>query len=116
MSCAFTIGDSGTIIRADAAEDISDNTELSLVFTKPNGDQVTKTQTDGKVKLGSIDVFDKSLNETLLANQYVEYSLEADLLDIEGNQWSRHLVFDKDDVTPPIHIVGRRNGFTVIEA
>lgn len=116
MSCTFTVGESGTIIRADAARDISDNTELSLVFTKPDGTQIIKTKTGGKVSLGIVDVFDESLGETLLANQYVEYPLEASLFDVRGEQWERYLIYDRDNVSPPVHISGRRNVFTVIEA
>lgn len=117
MACkTFTVGESGTIIRADAARDISDNTELRFIFNKPDGGQVIKTKAGGQVTLGTVDVFDESLKETLLANHYAEYVLEADIFDIPGDNWERYLNYQRNTVSPPINKDGRRNFFTVIEA
>lgn len=116
MACEFYIGESGTIIRADAGRDISDFTDLRMIFTKPDGSKITKSNAVGaKVTLGTIDVFDASLNETLLADNYAIYELEDGLFDVAGDQWTRQLWYDKDTVTPELHLPGRVAGFTVRE-
>lgn len=76
--------ESGFILRVSACFDMSSNTEISLVIRKPDGSKLTKTRTGGEVTLGAVNVTDDDLG-ALLANQYVEYSVETGVLNLVGD-------------------------------
>lgn len=89
---AIKTGENGRIVRVSSLFDMSSNTELTLVFRKPDGVKVTKTKTGGEVTLGTVQVVDDTLG-TLTANQYVEYILEVGLIDMVG-EWAIELIYD----------------------
>lgn len=76
--------ETGFTLRVGASFDMSGNTEISLIIRKPDGSKLTKTRTGGDVTLGSINVTDDDLG-ALLADQYVEYSVEAGVLNLVGD-------------------------------
>jgi len=90
------VGDANKTFRVNAGYDMSSYTELTLTFTKPDLTTVTKTTADGIV-LGA-GVSDPDLG-TLIANNYVEYPLEAAFLDQAGT-WNVTLLYT-DTVTTP---------------
>lgn len=91
------VGDTGKVLRVSTKFDMSAFTELSVVFTKPNGKAITKTTADGVV-LGTGQVVDADLG-TLAANEYVEYPLEAGLLDSPGD-WQVYAIYTNTTATP----------------
>jgi len=77
------VGDVGKIIRLDAnGFDLSGNTDLRLVFTRPGGTLITKTSSDG-ITAPAVTA------SGFAANEYWEYPTEAGLLDIKG-EWKIH--------------------------
>lgn len=93
----FRLNESGTTLRVDANQDISNYTELSLVFTKPDGTSVTKTTADG-VTLGAAAITDNDLG-ALEANTYVTYEIEAALLDTVGF-WCVYFLYTNSASSP----------------
>lgn len=79
-------GDVGKIIQLDANFNLSGNTDLQLVFTKPSGAIVIKTSADGITAPAIAGV-------SALANEYWEYPTEAGLLDESGDGWKVHGVY-----------------------
>jgi hypothetical protein len=104
-------GETGKIFRVAAGYDMSSRTELSIKFTKPDATTVTKTQTGGEVALGTIDVTDPDLG-ALLANEYVEYDIEAGFLDQAGT-WTGCLTYTNTAPAPDDIYIGDTFTFTV---
>ena len=90
--------DVGKTIRVNADYDLSANSELSLVFTKPDGSKVTKTSLNG-VTAPTVDAtaIVNGIEQTFLANKYWEYETEAGLLTPSGD-WTIYGIYA--DSTP----------------
>jgi hypothetical protein len=103
------VGDSNKVIRVNAGYDMSSNTELTLTFTKPDLTTVAKTSSDGVV-IGS-GVTDPDLG-ILTSNEYVEYPIEASLLDQSGT-WYVTLKFSISSTSPVTAYNGQCVAFPV---
>jgi hypothetical protein len=94
--------------------DLSGNTELRMVFKKPDLTVVTKLSADGVTapavpwtgKLCPTDTEDT----TYAANEYVQYASEVGLLDQTGG-WSKHIEYV--DATPK-DVSGDVSNFSVL--
>lgn len=104
------VGETGKIIRVNAAYDMSSNTEITLTFTKPGGTEVTKTLGAGELSLGA-GVTDADLG-ALTANEYVEYDIESGFLDTAGT-WSVYITYTNTGATPDDNFIGDEVTFTV---
>lgn len=110
----FTIGESGKKFYASMSVDMSTNTELSIVFTKPDGITVTKTKTGGEVALGTSSItFDDPDGApiTALANEYLIYDIEPGFLDQAGsrdddNPWKAYGIYTDTGPAPDKVIIG----------
>lgn len=102
------VGEFGKIIRVDTNFDLSANTELTLVFTKPDGSTLTKVKTDG-VSAPGITVTDPDGVE-FTANEYMEYDFASGDLDQAGRWFVRA---EYDDATPK-NFIGDTVEFTVL--
>lgn len=103
----------GWVLRVNAGFDMSSNTELTLIFCKPDGTTVTKTTADG-VALGA-GVTDADLG-ALAANEYVEYSVENGLITTsDAGQWAVQLKYTNTTPTPDDIFYGAIGYFTVLE-
>jgi len=90
---SFTQGEVGKDHNVNGAFDMSANTELSLIYSLPDGiTTITKTSADGVV-LGLVDITDPDTGVTFLANEYVVYSTEPGFLSQSGT-WSVYLQYD----------------------
>lgn len=105
-------GETGRLLRVNAGFDMSANTELSIIFTDPNGTSTTKTTADG-VALGIVNVTDDDLG-SLTANEYVEYSMEPDLLTLAG-RWCVQVLYTNTGASPSDNLYGTIARFTVKE-
>lgn len=110
MALVLYVGDTGKRIRVNADFDMSSNTELSLIFTKPDDTTVTKTTADG-VTLGTVAVTDDDLG-SLNANEYVYYDIEASLIDTSG-LWKLYLKYENTSANPDDIFFGSTSKFTV---
>ena len=112
MTCAtIRQDDIGRIFAVNANFDLSGNTELRMVFTKPDGTTVEKLKADG-VTAPAIDltICVDGTDQTFLANEYFQYSSEAGLLDLTG-AWTIHGEYV--DATPK-DLSGDVSSFTVL--
>lgn len=105
-------GETGKVFRVKANYDMSSNTELTLLFYKPDGTTVTKTKTGGVVTLGTSAVSDTDLG-TLAANTYVEYILESGFADQSGT-WSVYLTYTNTTPNPDANYIGTTSEFEVL--
>lgn len=111
------VGESGKIFRVAASFDMSSNTELTLTFTKPDETTFTKTKTGGEVVLGTSNITDPDLG-SLLANEYVEYTVEPGVFDVAGgstdtNPWKVYLTYTNTTPDPDDVFIGDCKAFTV---
>jgi len=104
--------ETGRTLRVNAGFDMSSNTELSLIFTDPDGTSTTKTTSDGVV-LGTVGVTDADLG-ALTADQYVEYPIESGLLSKAG-RWCVQVLYTNTGVSPDDNLYGKIARFTVKE-
>lgn len=111
---SLTIGESGKILRVAASFDMSSNTELTLDFILPDGTTAQKTKSGGEVVLGTSNVTDTDLG-AILANQYVEYDIEAGFLSQSG-AWKVSLKYTNTTPTPDDVYIGTCATFTVAAA
>lgn len=119
----FIVGESGKNFYASMGIDMSTNTELSIVFIKPDGTTVTKTQTASEVALGASGLsFDDPDGSpiTVLANQYLVYNIETGFLDQAGNRtddtaWKAYGIYTNTGTTPTTNIIGLCVEFDVSE-
>ena len=112
MTQTISSTDEGNIIRVPGDFDMSPRTDLILTFTNPN-DGATFVKSEligGKVTLGTIEVFDENIKETLPANEYVEYIIETPLPFEIGFPWLALLTYVKDNASPPLRISGKYPG------
>lgn len=102
-------GSTGVTFRVNLNFDASSYTELSIVFIKPNGTQITKTTADG-VTLGAVAVTDADLGP-LEANKYLEYETE-DIFDVAG-PWRVYGLYTNTTPTPNDKFPGDTTTFEV---
>jgi hypothetical protein len=108
------VGETGRTLRVNASLDLSSNTELSLIFCKPDGTIVTKTTANGVV-LGTSTITDADLG-SLTANEYVEYPIEAGLIaTTDAGQWSVQVLYTDTGASPNDNLYGSIAYFTVLE-
>ena len=98
---SLRVGEVGKTLRVHADYDVSANTQLTLVFTKPSGASVTKTKADG-ITAPAVDVVSDLVDDdgnaiTFSANEYYEYDTESGFLD-ESGTWQVYAQYD--DATP----------------
>ena len=105
---SLKVGEYGKTIRVDSDFDLTANTELTLVFTKPDGTTLTKVKADG-VSAPGVDVTSPA-GELFAANEYFEYDFASGDLDQAGRWFVRG---EYDDATPKIFI-GDTVEFTVL--
>lgn len=103
------VGEFGKILRLDTNFDMSANTELTLVFTKPDGSTLTKTKTVDSVSAPGIEVTDPD-GVVFSANEYMEYDFVSGDLDQAGRWFVRA---EYDDATPK-NFIGDTVEFTVL--
>lgn len=114
MASPLFVEESGRLLRLDAKFDLSDFTELSIIFCKPDNTSVTKTTADG-VALGTVAVTDADLGE-LAADEYIEYSIEVGLITAnDAGEWSAQLRYTKDTSSPIDDFYGEIAYFSVAE-
>ena len=109
MAKVMKIGETGVTFRVNANFDMSSNTELTIVFVKPDNTKVTKVKSDG-VTLGASDVVDDDLG-TLTANEYMEYETE-DIFDIAGT-WRVYGIYTDTAEEPDDYFIGDTSSFEV---
>jgi len=110
----FTVGESGKNFYAAMSVDMSTNTELEITFIKPDGTEVTKTQTASEVALGGVGVtFDDPDGSpiTALANEYLIYDIEPAFLDQSGSRansdpWKAYGTYTDTGASPNKVIIG----------
>lgn len=112
---AIFVEETGRTLRVNAGFDMSSNTELSLIFCKPDGTtSVTKTTADG-VALGVVAVTDPDIG-ALTANEYVEYPIESGLLTAtDAGQWSVQVLYTNTGASPTDNLYGTIAYFEVLE-
>ena len=97
------VEETGRLTRFNTGFDLSSNTELSIIFCKPDGTSVTKTKTTNSVAMGTstITVDVDGVSTTFTANQYVTYSVEADLIAAaDAGEWSAQVMYTNTGETP----------------
>jgi len=112
MTCAtIRQDDVGRIFAVNANFDLSGNSELRLIFTKPDRTLVEKLKADG-VTAPAIDlvICVDGEDQTFLANEYFQYPSEEGLLDTTG-VWTIHGEYV--DITPK-DLSGDVSNFTVL--
>lgn len=73
----------GQTLRANIGEDISTNIGLEFILEPKAGQSITRTQSEG-VTVGTVNVTVGT--KELMANEYLEYVVQPDDLDKQG-QW-----------------------------
>lgn len=99
----------GKIIRVNALFDMTGNSELTLIFTKPNLAILSVNKASG-VSAPGIDVTDPDTGVVFKANEYFEYTTKAGDIDQSGSWKVRG---EYDDLTPK-HFIGDTATFTVL--
>ena len=96
------LGEYGKIITCAASFDMSGSSELTLVFTKPDGSNLTKTTADGVTApaqaIGSLS-----------ASTYFSYTTVEGDID-QAKDWQVYGMYD--DSTPK-HFISKTANFTV---
>ncbi len=105
-------GEIGKLIVINAGFNMSGNTELRMVFKKPDGTEVTKLKADG-VSAPAIDItIDlNGVETTFNANEYWQYPTQSGLLTPSGTGWKVHGEYV--DNTPK-DLCGDTSNFTVL--
>lgn len=80
---SLKVGEVGKIIRVATSFVMSGNTELKIVFTKPDGTAIEKTKSGNGVTAPTVAVTDPLLGP-LAASTYLEYPVEAGVFDVKG--------------------------------
>jgi len=117
---SLTIGESGKLFYVATEFDMSSNTELEVVFTKPDGTTVTKTKTAGEVVLGTSTGTFPGVG-AVLANEYMIYTIEAGFLDqaadsTDEDPWKAFGRYTNNTTTPDQVYIGLCIPFTVLAA
>lgn len=106
---SIRIGEYGKKFRVNTDFDLSGNSELTLIFTRPDLTTFNKTSADGVVAPG-VPVTDPDTGETFEANEYMEYLTASGDIDQTG-QWTVQAQYD--DITPK-RFIGDVATFTVL--
>jgi len=115
---SLTLGESGKSFYVATEFDMSSNTELEVIFTKPDGTTHTKTKTAGEVVLGTAGgTFDGV--GAVLATEYMIYPIAAGFLDQAGvstddTPWQAFGRYTNDTTTPDQVYIGLCVPFTVL--
>ena len=101
----------GKAILANTSFNVSANSELKVVFTKPDGTVITKLKADG-VSAPAVDVVTTvdGVETTFLANEYLQYLTESGVMTPDG-AWKVYAVYV--DGTPK-ELVGDVSNFNVL--
>ena len=102
-------GEIGKIIRVNAEFDMTNNSQLTLVFTKPNLAILSVNKASG-VSAPGTPATDPDTGEVFEANEYFEYTTKAGDIDQSGSWKVRG---EYDDITPK-HFIGNTATFTVL--
>ncbi len=86
----ITVGEVGKIINLNTCTDISAATDVEMIFTKPDDTTVTKGMADG-VAIGAAPYTAEC--EIYAANEFIEYTIEAGLIDQDGDWYVRAVVY-----------------------
>lgn len=97
------VGETGRTIRLNAGIDMSNNTDLKIVFVRPDRTVIEKAKADG-VELGMADIADPALG-ALLARRYLNHEVETGLFDV-GGTWSVYVKYENHAITPPENLYG----------
>lgn len=109
---SIDINASGTVFRVDTGFDLSANTALDLIFTKPDG----TTQviiSNPRVTAPAVEVSDPDLG-TLNANEYMEFLTEVTDFDVIG-VWTVCSKFTNTTPNPDKIHYGKPSNFKVVE-
>ena len=106
----LTIGESGKLFYVATEFDMSSNTELEVVFTKPDGTTITKSKTGGEVTLGTVPGTFPGVG-AVLANEYMIYTIEVGFLDqaadsTDEDPWKAFGRYTNDTTTPDQIYIG----------
>ncbi len=105
-------GEIGKLIVINAEFDLSGNSELRMVFTKPDGTVVTKLSADGVVAPATpITVDVDGVETTFAANEYWQYPTEGGVMTPAGTGWKVHGEYVD---TTPKDFCGDTTTFTVL--
>ena len=81
----------GKLLIINADFDLSDNTELRVVLTKPDGTEITKLKADGVTAPSTpVTVDVDGVSTTFAANEYWQYPTEAGVMTPAGTTWKIH--------------------------
>ena len=105
------VGESGKTFRVNAGFDLSSNTSLDLIFTKPDGTEVTIT--DARVSAPAVNVTDDDLG-ALTASEYFEFSTLSTDFDVAG-VWRVYGKYTNTVTDPGQVYIGNETGFIVTE-
>lgn len=108
---SLKVGEIGKLIVINAGFDLSSNSELRVVLTKPDLTEVTKLKADGVTAPAvPINVTIDGVAVTFDANEYWQYPTESGVIDASGS-WKVHGEYV--DVTPK-DLCGDSTTFTVL--
>jgi len=105
-------GEIGKLLVVNANFDLSGNTELRIILTKPDGTEIEKLKADGVTAPSvpiTVDV--DGTETTFLANEYWQYPTEAGVMTPSGTTWKIHGEYV--DATPK-DFCGDETTFTVL--
>lgn len=97
-------GEWGVVFRLSTGFDMSSSTALSLAFTKPSGEVLTKTNPAVTVGSGNVS----TTLGTFLSTKYVNYTFANGDVD-EAGEWDVRLTYD--DGT--LHLISNPATFTI---
>lgn len=84
-------GEIGKLLVVNAGFNLSGNTELRIVLTKPDGTVITKLKADGVTAPDTpITVEVNRFSTTFAANEYFQYPTEANVMVPAGTTWKIH--------------------------
>jgi len=115
---SLTVAESGKLFYVATEFDMSSNTELEVVFTKPDGTQSIKTKTGGEVVLGTAAGTFPGVG-AVLANEYMIYTIEVGFLDqaadsTDEDPWKAFGRYTNNVTTPDQVYIGLCIPFTVL--
>ena len=115
---SLTVGEVGKLFYVATGFDMSANTELEVVFTKPDSTEVTKTRTAGEVELGVVSGTFPGVG-AVLANEYMIYTIEVGFLDqsadsTDDNPWKAYGKYTNNVTDPDQIFIGTCIPFTVL--
>lgn len=115
---SLTVGEVGKDFYVATGFDMSANTDLEIVFIKPDGTTITKSKTGGEVALGIVDGTFPGVG-AVLANEYMIYVTEAGFLDqaadsTDEDPWKAFGRYTNDATTPDQIYIGLCIPFTVL--